>query len=135
RRAGTCAGALRSDSQQAAIAPCERATTRADRVNVDERGEDGEAADFALGANRRGALDDQARLETGAAHVDTNQVAIARCREHPACDVAANRAREQGENAFVFRFARADETAVGLQQEQPRVAPLLQSAFQAREIL
>ncbi len=59
-RAGHRAGALRADAQRAAgIAPDDRAAAGADRVDVDHREPDREAADGPLGRPLRAAADDE----------------------------------------------------------------------------
>ena len=94
--AGIRAGALRPDSQAAGLEPRERAAARADGVDVDQGHEDRQALELGLGRDGRAAVDDQAEVERGAAHVDAEQVRSTGCaRESGAADRSPDRTGEE----------------------------------------
>ena len=63
---------VRPDPESAAIFPANRTASRADGVDIDHRGHDGEAAHLTLGTNDRLSPHHEAGLEARAPHVDAD---------------------------------------------------------------
>ena len=98
--AGVGPGALRPDAQAAGLGVGERAAAGADRVDVDDRHQQREALERRLGGDVGLAVDDEADVEAGAAHVDADQVrTVEHARQRDAAHRAADRAPRAGSAA------------------------------------
>ena len=135
-RARIGAGALRPDAQAARLEPGERAAAGADRVDVDERHQHGQALELGLGRDGRLAVDDEAEVERRAAHVDAEQVAPAgRAGERRAADRPADRPREQRLDRLAARASRGRDAAVRLHHvERARDVELAELALERAEV-
>ena len=65
--------ATRTDPQGAGFEPGQRAAAGADGVNVDDRHQHRQALERGFSGNGEVSVDDQADVERGPAHVDTEQ--------------------------------------------------------------
>ena len=135
-RAGRGAGTLRPDANIAAVEPGERAAAGADDMDVDDRHLDRQPLELGLVGERRPPVDDEARVEGGAAHVDADQVRpLQGLRHRLGADIAADRTGEEGLDRMLARRRRGHGAAVRLHDVQvaagKRVAEL---AHQRREV-
>ena len=104
------AGALRPDMQDAAgIDPRDRAAAGADRGDIEAVERDAVAGDAAVHDQRRLAVDDEADVGAGAAHIERDQVGLT--REPRRVDAAGDAA------------GRPDSTAPAARRRPRRSAP------------
>ena len=95
-RPGDGAGAGRADPQRAVLDPGDRAAAGADRLHRDGRHRDRLVVHEGDRAEQRPAVDDQADVEAGAAHVGGHHVLLAELLgDQPRADDAADRSREE----------------------------------------
>ena len=129
-------GALRSDAQASRLEPRERAAAGADRVDVDERHQHGQALQLGLGRDGRPAVDHEAEIERRPAHVDAQQVApAARPGECRTADRPADRPREQRLDRLAARASGARDAAVRLHHvERARDLELAELALERGEV-
>ena len=138
RRAGLGAGRLRPDAERAGELRhvCDRAAARAHRVDVDARDLDAEVADRRLAPDRRLAVLAQRDVGGRPAHVEREDVRVARLDGHvERAGDAAGGAGEHAVDRVPLRLGRRHQARVGAQDvDVAGRAELLERALQPLDV-